>query len=106
MRKTDAPTAQKTSRPGAADAAVLAGERRDYAVPQEMGHGPITAPKSFSASEERLCEQIRASGAVPAAKGWDYDGMANRLDEAYRKAALDNRALLADMGTAPAPRHS
>ena len=80
--------------------------RRDYAVPQEMGHGPITAPKSFFASVERLCEQIRASGAVPAAKGWDYDGMANRLDEAYRKAALDNRALLADMGTAPAPRHS
>ena len=66
MRKTDAPTAQKTSRPGATDAAVLAGERRDYAVPQEMGHGPITAPKSFFASVERLCEQIRASGAVPA----------------------------------------
>lgn len=62
---------------------------------------------------ERLCEQIRTNGAVPvlfatwayqrggaklAAKGWDYDGMADQLATAYRKAALDNRALLADVG--------
>jgi hypothetical protein len=78
-----------------------------------MSHGPITAPKSFFSSVERLCGQIRANGAVPvlfatwayqkggaklAAKGWDYDGMASQLAEAYRKAALDNRALLADVG--------
>ena len=41
--------------------AALAGERWDYVVLQE----PITAPKSFFASVERLCEQIRANGAVP-----------------------------------------
>ena len=101
------------TRLGARTQAALAGERRDYVVLQEMSHGPITAPKSFFASVERLCEQIRANGAVPvlfatwayqrggaklAAKGWDYDGMASQLAEAYRKAALDNRALLADVG--------
>ena len=98
---------------GARTQAALAGERWDYVVLQEMSHGPITAPKSFFASVERLCGQIRANGAVPvlfatwayqrggaklAAKGWDYDGMARQLAEAYRKAALDNRALLADVG--------
>ena len=98
---------------GARTQAALAGERWDYVVLQEMSHGPITAPKNFFASVERLCEQIRANGAVPvlfatwayqkggaklAAKGWDYDGMARQMAEAYRKAALDNRALLADVG--------
>ena len=93
--------------------AALAGERWDYVVLQETSHGPITAPKSFFASVERLCEQIRTNGAVPvlfatwayqrggaklAAKSWDYDGMADQLATAYRKAALDNRALLADVG--------
>ena len=101
------------TRLGARTQATLAGERWDYVVLQEMSHGPITAPKSFFASVERLCEQIRANGAVPvlfatwayqrggaklAAKGWDYDGMADQLAGAYRKAALDNRALLADVG--------
>ena len=101
------------TRLGARTQATLAGERWDYVVLQEMSHGPITAPKSFFASVERLCEQIRANGAVPvlfatwayhrggaklAAKGWDYDGMADQLAEAYRKAALNNRALLADVG--------
>ena len=98
---------------GARTRAALAGDRWDYVVLQEMSHGPITAPKSFFSSVERLCGQIRANGAVPvlfatwayqrggaklAAKGWDYDGMADQLAEAYRKAALDNRALLADVG--------
>ena len=102
------------TRLGARTQAALAGERWDYVVLQEMSHGPITAPKSFFASVERLCEQIRANGAVPvlfatwayqrggaklAAKGWDYDGMARQLGEAYRKATLDNQALLADVGS-------
>ena len=75
--------------------------------------GVKSRPKSFFASAERLCKQIRANGAVPvlfatwayqkggaklAVKGWDYDEMARQLAEAYRKAALDNRALLADVG--------
>lgn len=28
----------------------------DYVVLQEMNHGPVTAPKSFFSSVERLCE--------------------------------------------------
>ena len=98
---------------GARTQAALEREHWDYVVLQEMSHGPITAPKRFFASVEQLCGQIRANGAVPilfatwayrkgsarlAAKGWDYDGMADQLAMAYRKAALDNRALLADVG--------
>lgn len=60
-----------------------------------------------------LCEQIRENGAVPllyatwayqkggdklAAKGWDYDEMARKLSVAYRQAAQENNALLADVG--------
>ncbi len=56
---------------------------------------------------------IRANGAMPvlyatwgyqqgstalAAKGWDYDVMARRLADAYRKAAENNHALLAEVG--------
>ena len=37
-------------------------------------------------------------GAKLAAKGLDYDGMARQMAEAYRKATLDNWALLADVG--------
>lgn len=53
------------TRLGARTQAALAGERWDYVVLQEMSHGPITAPKSFFSSVERLCGQIRANGAVP-----------------------------------------
>ena len=62
---------------------------------------------------KRLCEWIRAKGAAPvlfatwayekggvklAAKGWDYEGMARQLSDAYRQAAQENRALLAEVG--------
>ena len=82
-------------------------------VLHEMSHGPITAPKSFYSSAEQLCQQIRADGAVPilfatwayqksgaklTAKGWDYDEMAQKLSEAYHKAAQENNALIADVG--------
>ena len=53
------------TRLGARTQVALAGEWWDYVVLQEMSHGPITAPKSFFSSVERLCEQIRANGAVP-----------------------------------------
>ena len=61
----------------------------------------------------RLCRQIRENGAIPvlyatwayqkggarlSAKGWDYGGMARNLSAAYRRAAEENRALLADVG--------
>lgn len=98
---------------GAQTQAALREEHWDYVVLQEMSHGPITSPKSFFSSVEQLCEQIRENGAVPilyatwayqkngaklAAKGWDYDEMAHKLSEAYRKAAEENHALIADVG--------
>ncbi|BDF68139.1 hypothetical protein CE91St43_21110 [Oscillospiraceae bacterium] len=101
------------TRLGAKTQAALANERWDYVVLQEMSHGPITAPKSFLGSVRLLCEQIRENGAVPllyatwayqkggdklAAKGWDYDEMARKLSVAYRQAAQENNALLADVG--------
>lgn len=101
------------SRLGALTQAALARERWDYVVLQEMSHGPLTAPRSFASSVARLCALIRQNGAVPvlyatwayqkggarlAAKGWDYDDMARRLDEAYRCAAQENGALLAAVG--------
>lgn len=93
--------------------AALQKEKWDYVVLQEMSHGPITAPKSFFSSVEQLCRQIRANGAVPILfatwayqrggakltdKGWDYDEMVQKLSEAYRKAAQENNALIADVG--------
>ena len=101
------------TRLGAMTQAALAREHWDYVVLQEMSHGPLTAPQRFSSSVARLCGQIRQNGAIPvlyatwayqkgspklAAKGWDYDEMARRLDEAYRRAARENGALLADVG--------
>ena len=98
---------------GSQTQAALQKEKWDYVVLQEMSHGPITAPKSFFSSVERLCGQIRANGAVPVlfatwayqkggarleAKGWDYDEMARKLSEAYHRAARENNALIADVG--------
>ena len=101
------------TRLGSQTQAALQKEKWDYVVLQEMSHGPITAPKSFFSSVEQLCRQIRANGAVPILfatwtyqkggakltdKGWDYDEMAQKLSEAYHKAARDNNALIADVG--------
>ena len=101
------------TRLGARTQAALAKEQWDYVVLQEMSHGPITAPKSFFSSVEQLCRRIRANGAVPILfatwayqrggakltdKGWDYDEMAQKLSEAYHKAAQENNALIADVG--------
>lgn len=98
---------------GARTQAALRQEHWDYVVLQEMSHGPITAPKSFFSSMEQLCRQIRANGAVPilfatwayqrdgaklAVKNWGYDEMAQKLSEAYHKAAQENNALIADVG--------
>lgn len=101
------------TRLGSQTQAALQKEKWDYVVLQEMSHGPITAPKSFFSSVERLCGQIRANGAVPIlfatwayqkdgaklmAKCWDYDEMAQKLSEAYHRAARENNALIADVG--------
>lgn len=101
------------TRLGAQTQAALSQEHWDYVVLQEMSHGPISSPERFFASVKQLCTQIRAAGAVPvlyatwayqkgssklAAKGWDYDEMAHNLAEAYRTAAKENQALLAEVG--------
>lgn len=98
---------------GARTQAALLHERWDYVVLQEMSHGPISSPKSFFSSVERLCGQIRENGAVPilyatwayrkgsaelTAKGWHYDEMTRNLSETYSRAAQENNALLADVG--------
>lgn len=98
---------------GSQTQAALRNKKWDYVVLQEMSHGPITAPKSFFSSVEQLCRQIRANGAVPILfatwayqrggakltdKGWDYDEMAQKLSEAYHRAARENDALIADVG--------
>ena len=74
---------------------------------------PRYRPQKFFSSVERLCGQIWANGATPvlfatwayqkggaklAAKSWDHDEMAHALSAAYQRAALENHALLADVG--------
>ncbi len=101
------------TRLGAKTQAALAQLPWDYVVLQEMSHGPLTAPQRFWTSAAQLCGQIRANGAVPVffatwpyqkggaklrAKGWDYEEMARGLSDAYRQAAGENGALLADAG--------
>lgn len=101
------------TRLGARTQAALRDEHWDYVVLQEMSSGPITSPKSFFSSVERLCKQIRKNGAVPilyatwayqkdgdklAAKGWNYQEMARKLSETYHEAARENHALIADVG--------
>lgn len=93
--------------------AALEGEPLDFVILQEMSHGPVSSPQSFFNSVERLCEWIRAKGATPvlfatwayekggaklAAKGWNYEDMAQQLFAAYRQAAQENHALLAEVG--------
>ena len=101
------------TRLGSQTQAALQKEKWDYVVLQEMSHGHITAPKSFFSSVEQLCRQIRANGAPPVlfatwayqkggaklvAKSWDDDEMTHDLSAAYQRAALENHALLADVG--------
>lgn len=101
------------TRLGAMTQKALAEETWDYVVLQEMSNGPITSPASFFSSVAQLCGRIRANGAIPvlyatwayqkggpglADKGWDYDEMAHKLAEAYRQAARENQALLAEVG--------
>ncbi len=50
---------------GSRTQAALRQEHWDYVVLQEMSHGPITSPRSFFSSVERLCGQIRENGSPP-----------------------------------------
>lgn len=84
-----------------------------YVVLREMSNGPVTSPKSFFGSVQRLCEAIRQNGAVPilyatwtyqkgraklVAMGMEYEEMLRRMHEAYHQAAVENHALIADVG--------
>lgn len=88
------------TRMGAATQAALREGKWDYVVLQEMSNGPITSPASFFSSVTRLCEQIRANGAVPVlyatwayqrggaklrAFGMGYDQMYQQLHQATPK---------------------
>ncbi len=85
----------------------------DYVVLQEMSNGPITARERFFRSVEGLCNQIRQNGAVPilyatwayqkggdklSAMGMDYDDMFHQMYDTYHEAAMQNQALIADVG--------
>ena len=91
----------------------LQNEKWDYVILQEMSNGPITAKDSFLKSVGILCNKIRANGATPVlyatwayqkggkqleSFGMDYDEMYHKMHDAYHEAAVQNRALIADVG--------
>ena len=88
-----------STRLGSQTQAALQKEKWDYVVLQEMSHGPITSPKSFFSSVEQLCRQIRANGAVPILFAtWAYQRGGAKLTDKGWDAALENNALIADVG--------
>ena len=98
---------------GARTQAALEDEFWDYVVLQEMSNGPVTSRNSFLKNVGCLCTWIREEGAVPllfatwayqkgsqamAEMDMSYDEMANGLHDAYREAADQNDALIAEVG--------
>ena len=101
------------TRTGARTRAALEDEFWDYVVLQEMSNGPVTSRNSFLKNVGKLCDRIREEGATPvlfatwayqkdspamAEMGMSYDEMAQGLQDAYREAADQNDALLAEVG--------
>ncbi len=89
-------------------------EHWDYVVLQEMSNAPVTTREKFLAAAAALCDKIHSSGATPVfyitwayqkgglqleKSGLDYDGMYHGLQDAYRMAASNGNALIADVGT-------
>lgn len=100
---------------GARTVAALADGGWDVVVMQEMSKGPVTSRESFMRSADRLCDAVRAAGAVPvlfatwayapqsdrlAAMGMTYEQMHEALDDAYHEAARRCGALVAEAGRA------
>ena len=98
---------------GARTQAALENESWDYVVLQEMSNGPIKSRDAFMKSAGQLCTWIKEKGAVPvlystwayqkgsslmADMGMSYDEMAQALQDAYREAAEQNGALIAEVG--------
>lgn len=100
---------------GARTLKAFAEERWDYVVLQEMSKAPVTTKEKFLETVALLCDKIHSIGAVPVfyltwayqkdgqqlkKAGFDYDEMYQDLQDAYREAASNGNALLADVGTA------
>ncbi len=100
---------------GAKTLAALKEEPWDFVILQEMSNGPITSKESFRDSAGDLCDLIWSIGAKPVfyatwayqkdcAKlvklGLSYDEMYEQMHESYYEAAKENKALIADVGTA------
>ena len=89
-------------------------ESWDFVVLQEQSIAPVTRREKFLASVRELCPLIRQAGAQPvlyatwayregseklAKTGLTYEQMSRALAESYRAAAVENNALLAEVGT-------
>lgn len=87
----------------------------DYVVIQEQSFNAVGKEEDFQASCKKLCEKIRAAGAVPVFyaswayregseklnnTGHSYTSMAHCLEAAYGKAARENQGLMANVGAA------
>ena len=98
---------------GAKTQAALENEFWDYVVLQEMSNGPVTSRNSFLKNAGKLCAWIREEGATPllfatwayqkdsqamAEMDMSYDAMVQGLHDAYREAADQNDALIAEVG--------
>ena len=98
---------------GARTRAALKEERWDYVILQEMSNGPITSPERFLESVQKICTVIRQNKAVPVlygtwayqeggkkleAMGMTYEEMSRQMSAQYHRAAIENGALLADVG--------
>ncbi len=98
---------------GAQTQSALRNEKWDYVILQEMSNGPITSKEKFLTNVEKLCEQIRANGAVPVlyatwayqkggnqleSFGMDYDEMYRQMYASYHEAAKRSHCLIADVG--------
>lgn len=98
---------------GAKTQAALENEFWDYIILQEMSNGPIKKRNSFLRNAGRLCDWIKEEGAVPILfetwayqkdsqaltnLGMTYEEMAKDLQDAYREAADQNDALIAEVG--------
>ena len=99
---------------GAKTLPALAKDQWDYVILQEQSCNPVTDKQSFMNSAELLCEKIHEAGAVPVLYatwayqkggeeldrlGISYDVMSALLATAYREAAEQGDALLAQVGS-------
>ena len=95
--------------------ALVTGGPWDFVIMQEMSNGPVRFRTRFLEACARLCELARTAKAQPVLYatwayaptcpkleklGMTHEQMHEWLFDAYREAARENNALLADVGTA------